>query len=731
MQIQIINSDQQQGFSPIVGERTTELLDRFGEKIEQGELETLKLEAIEILAKCNNPNSQTIQSSTGLAFGYVQSGKTMSFTVLSALAGDNNYRVIIYFAGTKNNLLSQTTKRLRKDLINNGINNHFYKIHENPTSKDVSKIKNQLSISNQPTILINVLKNYRHIDNLTRIFKDSQIQNILGKQAVLVIDDEADQASLNGYAYKNSRSEEWEEDDYTTTYSSIINLRSTIPNHSYVQYTATPQGPLLISMLDLLSPKHYTVLTPGKKYTGGKTFFRDMPGLVFIIPENEVYNSKRNALKYCPQSLIDAIQLHLIAVAIVVRCLEKEKFLSMMIHADMAREASRTFYTWVNNLIDMWAKKFSLDDNDLGKVALIESFESNYKEAVRLYKEHNEIYPTFDQVINLLPDIIYDTGINLIISDKDAQKDVDWEDSSSHILVGAEMLNRGFTVENLATTYMPRYSVSKSTADTIQQRCRFFGYKLNYLYSCRVYLPEDTIIEYREYQQYEEEMRDWLKDKKTLSEIEQLILTSTRLNPTRKNVLSAQTVTHKLNGWRKMNAFQAIDENTDFVENFLSNTNFRDYEDFGTPDRNHRFVKLPINDIINFLSEFKFANMPDTARKLATLRYLKHLSNNSSKPLEHSYIIQMAYAGGPRERTFNEETMRINNVHSGRSTIGSQVYPGDTSVKFEDGICIQIHRVKLKSTSVKWDGRIAYTLAIYYPEDFAINYIADENTKSK
>ena len=91
----------------------------------------------------------------------------------------------------------------------------------------------------------------------------------------------------------------------------------------------------------------------------------------------------------------------------------------------------------------------------------------------------------------------------------------------------------------------------------------------------------------------------------------------------------------------------------------------------------------------------------------------------------------MAYAGGPRERTFNEETMRINNVHSGRSTIGSQVYPGDTSVKFEDGICIQIHRVKLKSTSVKWDGRIAYTLAIYYPEDFAINYIADENTKSK
>ena len=90
---------------------------------------------------------------------------------------------------------------------------------------------------------------------------------------MLIIDDEADQASLNGYAYKNSKSEDWEEDEYTATYKSIMNLRNSLPNHSYVQYTATPQGPLLISIVDLLSPKHHTVLTPGKSYTGGKTFF--------------------------------------------------------------------------------------------------------------------------------------------------------------------------------------------------------------------------------------------------------------------------------------------------------------------------------------------------------------------------------------------------------------------------------------------------------------------------
>lgn len=113
------------------------------------------------------------------------------------------------------------------------------------------------------------------------------------------------------------------------------------------------------------------------------------------------------------------------------------------------------------------------------------------------------------------------------------------------------MLNRGFTVEHLAVTYMPRYSVGKSTADTIQQRCRFFGYKKNYLWSCRVFLPYEVIIEYREYVEHEEEMRNWLLENKSLEDVERLLLISNRLNATRKNILSKDTVTTKLSGWRK------------------------------------------------------------------------------------------------------------------------------------------------------------------------------------
>ena len=254
MEIQvIINGNSTSSFVPVIGERTTELLGRLSQKLDADEIEVLKKETSEILSYCSNPHLAEVQSVTNLVVGYVQSGKTMSFTTLSAMAVDNGFRMIIYFAGTKNNLLDQTTKRLRKDLMSTGQNMQYYKLHENPNRHDVQRIDNELKIQRvKPVILVTVLKNAQHINELADILCSQQLQNTLAKQGVLIIDDEADQASLNGYAYKNSKAEEWEDDEYTATYSSILRLKSKLPNHSYIQYTATPQGPLLINIVDLL-----------------------------------------------------------------------------------------------------------------------------------------------------------------------------------------------------------------------------------------------------------------------------------------------------------------------------------------------------------------------------------------------------------------------------------------------------------------------------------------------
>ena len=479
--------------------------------------------------------------------------------------------------------------------------------------------------------------------------------------------------------------------------------------------------------MDLLSPKFHVVLTPGKSYTGGSTFFEKNTDLVFTIPDAEVYHHKHNQLTECPQSLIDALQLFLMGVAITVNIQKKENFLSMLIHADREQDASRKFYDWVKRLIGIWSHIVNLTDNDPSKIELTTEFYKNYDEAIR--RIHNP--PNFDIVMQEVLQVLFDTNIELVISKDSTGKqkknnEIDWANSSAHILVGAEMLNRGYTVEGLTVSYMPRYSIGKSNADTIQQRCRFFGYKLNYLDSCRVFLPTDSILEYRDYVQHEEIMRNMLKEN-TLENVEQLLILKGAMNPTRNNILSADVIKHKLSGWRQMNALQHIDENISFVSNFLTKIAFKNFQAYGTDDRNHRYVKIEIEKAIEFLKDFKIMNMPDALRKSSTIQYLRYLADK--KDIKYAYIFEMSYAvvnGRERSLDTENEILKISNIFSGRSISGSQTYPGDKGIRFEDSLCIQIHKIKLKHSSMQWDNKVIYTLGIYYPEDFAHSFVGIE-----
>lgn len=713
---------------PIVeGPRTRDLINRLSQ-LDDDERDTLLLETKDILANCVDPNN-TIGSTTGIAIGYVQSGKTMSFTTLTALAIDNGFRIVIYFAGIKVNLLEQTTKRLKKDLLTESDNARAFKVWQSPTVEHNVhlKIKNALGLNHKPAILITVLKHYKHIEELTRIFRTPEVRDGLGNNGVLIIDDEADQASLNTYARKNSKSEDWEEDEFSSTYSSILDLKATLSNHSYIQYTATPQGPLLINIMDLLSPKFHVVLTPGKAYTGGKTFFEDNVDLIKSIPDQQVYHHKHNPLSECPQTLIEALQLFLLAVAITVNIQKKERFLSMMIHADREQDASKKFHDWIKKLIGSWAERLQLPDGDPSKTELINEFKENYNEAIRRIQNP----PSFERVLVEVLETILDTSMELVIGKDGAGKqrkniEIDWSNASSHILVGAEMLNRGYTVEGLTVSYMPRYSIGKSNADTIQQRCRFFGYKSKYLDSCRVFLPNDSIMEYREYVRDEEIMRTNLKQN-TLQEFEQVLVLSNEMNPTRNNILSIDLVKHKLNGWRQINALQHIEENISFTKTFLSSEVFKNFKNYGTPDRNHRYVKLEISKVIEFLKDFKIANMPDALRKSSTIQYLRYLADK--KKIKYAYIFEMSYAvdrGRERSLDSTDGKMKISNIFSGRSTTGAETYPGDKGIRYEDSLCIQIHKIKLKHSSMLWDKKVLYTLGIYYPEDFAHSFVGIE-----
>lgn len=702
---------------------------------------TLREETEHILARCNPHDAVSNKETTHLVVGYVQSGKTMSFTGLTALALDNHYRVIVYLAGSKTNLLEQTSKRLKKDLIGKGVNNRdFYKIHKDPKIDDVDQIVGNLYLDGT-ILLIPILKHYKHINDLTSIFQTNEFCEAMSGETVLIVDDEADQASLNSYGRKNSQKSEEEEDEKSKTYDSILALRNVLPGNTYIQYTATPQANILISMKDLLSPKSHTLLTPGEEYIGGKLYFgrgenHDLfrGRLIQEIPTNEVFHKTRNLLLRMPSSLKDALMMHILSVAIIINYQHRDgiNFLSMMVHPDNTKKYNGQFKKWIENQLKSWRKTIRKPDGNDDKEDLLLRFSQLFPSAIEFFKEEDKM--NFSDIKPLIGKVLCSWKVYLVNTDKDAQTEIEWDEYSMHVLVGAEMLNRGFTVENLSTTYMPRYSTGTSNADTIQQRCRFFGYKRDYIEVCRVYLPQWTMSEYKAYIEHEEELRSVLKSCDTLAAAERKLLLSPSMKATRSNILPISIVSTKLKGTKEMHAYDSkdkIESNKKMVESFLEQHK-NDFEltfEYNTEDRTHRGFKLSIEEAISFLNEFQFGNYKDATRKAATIRYLRYLSEKTEDALEYVYFIQMAYKNenkSLRSRSFDFATKRLLvPLATGRSTSGSEVYPGDLAIVKNDSITIQLYHITLDGSPLDY-AHDAYSLAINYPEEFATNYVLNE-----
>ena len=274
----------------------------------------LRSSSADILNHCNPHDASSNLETTHLVVGYVQSGKTMSFTGVLAMAKDNGYRVAVILTGVTTNLLMQTSDRLEGDLDLNEEQDWFRFINS-PSSDDALTLVKALRLSDKPMIIIPILKHAKYINDLAELFASDSVKSTIGNETVLIIDDEADQASLNSYGYKNSKITDPDEvAKESAIYKSIHNLRAQLPGNSYIQYTATPQANILITTADILSPKSHTLLTPGEDYVGGKKFFGQENdgslfngGLIKEIPENEVYHKKHNVLKQMPASLKEAI----------------------------------------------------------------------------------------------------------------------------------------------------------------------------------------------------------------------------------------------------------------------------------------------------------------------------------------------------------------------------------------------------------------------------------------
>ena len=158
--------------------------------------------------------------------------------------------------------------------------------------------------------IIPILKHQDYLKELKELFDTKELSVLLKKNSVLIIDDEADQASLNTFSRSNAKPNAKITNAASAIFSGIKLMRHSCPNHTYLQYTATPQANLLIDSFSLLSPDWHVLLTPGEKYTGGHSFFSENEYKLELsapIPRIGEYPPVTKDLLEPPQSYIDSI----------------------------------------------------------------------------------------------------------------------------------------------------------------------------------------------------------------------------------------------------------------------------------------------------------------------------------------------------------------------------------------------------------------------------------------
>jgi len=221
-------------------------------------IEETKRSSLEIVKKFGNPKSEQDFFTRGLVVGSVQSGKTANFNAVINSSIDVGYSLIIVLSGIMEDLRKQTQKRIEKEVEGKYVNGKFIGVGDIasfgemgdykevtqiilPTSDKTDFKKNMkeadFSLNNKNILVCK--KNTGVLKNLI-LWLDNYLNENKDQIGIpfLIIDDEADNASLNNMGHKGR--------EYASTINGHIRaLLALFKKKTYLGYTATPFGNVL------------------------------------------------------------------------------------------------------------------------------------------------------------------------------------------------------------------------------------------------------------------------------------------------------------------------------------------------------------------------------------------------------------------------------------------------------------------------------------------------------
>ena len=615
-----------------------------------------------------------------LALGYVQSGKTTAMSALTALAADQGYNVVIAILG--NTLLLQDQNRTRlEDYLGVDERKYFWQsIPEIKAGKTSSLVTD--SLARNRTVLITLIKNASVIRKLAAELGKVNMASL----KVLVIDDEADQASLN--TKPNAERD-------SATYAAIGDLRANLGEHYFVQYTATPYAPLLISQEDPLAPTYVEFLTPGRGYTGGREFFiNNRKRVVRTIPDADEQKATK-LVDVLPQSLEFAIASFIAGAGLLYNQIEGSAPVSMLVHSSYKNDVQARYHFLIDAYVRKMASNEDLKNSYFGKLLSTER-----EKLVSV-----GVQDTDDQRFwELIAFVLKELTIWLINSSSDVQK-VKWNQTPFHLLIGGNKLDRGFTVEGLTVTYMNR--PASDQIDTLEQRARAFGYRSNLLPYCQFFATAKTLkmltgIVHTE-DDLRSQLRDYLDQGRSVSEWVHdvgLLLPSGSL-ATRMNVAPGLDYFNPEGDWNFTRKPTLLPAETHFNRSLLDGLGLFDAprRDFGRLA--FRSLSLTVTELHSLIQDWKLDPGTPGWHGDRIEDILKRFPDREFPA--HIVLMDNAENGGvARLRTWAEDTGYVN-LFQGRDnnyTKGADMYPGDREMvnqNFgETDVVLQVHYVALK-----------------------------------
>jgi Z1 domain len=521
-----------------------------------------------ILERLEDPKRDGDWSRRGMVVGQVQSGKTSNYTGLICKAVDAGYKLIIVLAGSHNSLRSQTQLRIDEGFLGwDSQNNRAFdtgnrfigagliltgkQLRALPVTSSAEKGDFSKKIADQcgaapggtDPILMVVKKNSLVLNHLVKwalnwADTDRQGKKIIRNSPLLIIDDEADNASVNTKEVKLGETGIPREEQEATAINKLIRkLLHSFERTAYVGYTATPFANIFIHPQvntaehgEDLFPRHFIINLPApSNYIGPVQVFgldssstvdmESVTGLdiIRIVEDQDEWMStchkKDHVPPYLPTSLKEAIRVFILSCAVRLWRGQITAHNSMLVHVTRFVDVQELVNQLVKDELTSLQRRLRYSEGSALHQILSEfeylwntDFVPTSKSIVGTELQPFVPVPSWENINPLLHQVAAKIQVKKI---NGTAKDIlDYWGSSNGlnvIAIGGNKLSRGLTLEGLSVSYYLRAS---KMYDTLMQMGRWFGYRPDYLDVCRLYTTDELVEWYQHITIASEELRN-------------------------------------------------------------------------------------------------------------------------------------------------------------------------------------------------------------------------------